>query len=77
MSREISGEVGISQAGTAKGVYKTQFELPHTLKICEGQLILLKQKGLLAKEKWYMQVHQDGSGNVKSKPLCLKEKYVK
>ena len=71
MGTEISGEVGIAQVATGKGKYKKEYELPHSMKTCEGKLILVKQKGIINKEKWYMKVHQDSNGSTKSTALCL------
>ena len=71
MSREIGGEVGIHETATVKGSYKTEFELPHSLKICEGKIIPMKEKGIVNKEKWYMHIHQDSNGNTKTTSICL------
>jgi hypothetical protein len=70
MSREI--KVGAKvQDIAADGSYKTIFEAPHNLPVCRGRLLLIKESGIIKKEKWYMHIHQDKNGNIKTKPICL------
>jgi hypothetical protein len=70
MSKEISVEIKISDTVTVKGSYKTEYEEPYPLKVCEGKIITLKEKGIVHKEKWYKDVHQDRNGNTKSTLHC-------
>jgi hypothetical protein len=70
MSREI--KVGAKVQDIAAGVsYKTIFEAPHDLPVCCGRLLLSKERGVINKEKWYLHIHQDKNGNIKTNPICL------
>lgn len=75
MSREFEANAKINEIADIGGKYKTVFETPirSSLISCRGEIIELKNKGLLNKERWLVHIHQDKKGNVKTTPICNNE----